>query len=52
MALPESVIITDDTMREGLQIEDADIPVSQDAFIEYQEALIAYQDALIEHQVA
>ena len=28
MALPESVIITDDTMREGLQIEDADIPVS------------------------
>ena len=29
MALPESVIITDDTMREGLQIEDADIPVSE-----------------------
>ena len=29
MALPESVIIVDDTMREGLQIEDADIPVSE-----------------------
>ena len=29
MALPESVIITADTMREGLQIEDADIPVSE-----------------------
>ncbi|MEC8819744.1 MAG: citramalate synthase, partial [Pseudomonadota bacterium] len=27
--LPESVIITDDTMREGLQIEDANIPVSE-----------------------
>jgi len=27
--LPESVIITDDTMREGLQIESADIPVSE-----------------------
>jgi hydroxymethylglutaryl-CoA lyase len=26
--LPESVVITDDTMREGLQIERADIPVS------------------------
>lgn len=27
--LPESVLITDDTMREGLQIERADIPVSE-----------------------
>jgi hydroxymethylglutaryl-CoA lyase len=27
--LPESVVITDDTMREGLQIESADIPVSE-----------------------
>lgn len=27
--IPESVIITDDTMREGLQIESADIPVSE-----------------------
>ncbi len=27
--LPKSVIITDDTMREGLQIESADIPVEQ-----------------------
>ncbi len=27
--LPKSVIITDDTMREGLQIESADIPVSE-----------------------
>ena len=27
--LPESVKITDDTMREGLQIESADIPVSE-----------------------
>ena len=27
--LPESVIITDDTMREGLQIEDANIPVKE-----------------------
>ena len=26
--LPTSVTITDDTMREGLQIESADIPVS------------------------
>jgi len=29
LALPESVLITDDTMREGLQIESADIPVSE-----------------------
>ena len=29
MALPESVTISDDTMREGLQIESADIPVSE-----------------------
>lgn len=29
MQLPESVTITDDTMREGLQIESADIPVSE-----------------------
>ena len=29
MALPKSVKIVDDTMREGLQIEDADIPVSE-----------------------
>ena len=28
-ALPTSVVITDDTMREGLQIESADIPVSE-----------------------
>ncbi len=28
-SLPESVTITDDTMREGLQIESADIPVSE-----------------------
>ena len=28
-SLPESVVITDDTMREGLQIESADIPVSE-----------------------
>ena len=27
--LPKSVVITDDTMREGLQIESADIPVSE-----------------------
>ena len=27
--LPKSVTITDDTMREGLQIESADIPVSE-----------------------
>ena len=27
--LPKSVLITDDTMREGLQIESADIPVSE-----------------------
>ena len=27
--LPESVLITDDTMREGLQIESAEIPVSE-----------------------
>ena len=27
--LPRSVVITDDTMREGLQIESADIPVSE-----------------------
>ena len=27
--LPKSVIIRDDTMREGLQIESADIPVSE-----------------------
>jgi hydroxymethylglutaryl-CoA lyase len=27
--LPESVVITDDTMREGLQIEDTNIPVSE-----------------------
>jgi len=27
--LPESVVITDDTMREGLQVESADIPVSE-----------------------
>jgi hydroxymethylglutaryl-CoA lyase len=27
--LPESVVITDDSMREGLQIEGADIPVSE-----------------------
>ncbi|MDA0791197.1 MAG: citramalate synthase [Proteobacteria bacterium] len=29
MAFPKSVTITDDTMREGLQIERADIPVSE-----------------------
>lgn len=29
MTLPKSVTITDDTMREGLQIESADIPVSE-----------------------
>jgi hydroxymethylglutaryl-CoA lyase len=29
MAFPKSVTITDDTMREGLQIESADIPVSE-----------------------
>ena len=29
MALPKSVNITDDTMREGLQVESADIPVSE-----------------------
>ena len=28
-SLPESVTITDDTMREGLQIERADIPVAE-----------------------
>ncbi len=28
-SLPKSVVITDDTMREGLQIESADIPVSE-----------------------
>ena len=28
-ALPKSVVITDDTMREGLQIESPDIPVSE-----------------------
>ncbi len=29
MEFPKSVTITDDTMREGLQIESADIPVSE-----------------------
>ena len=28
-SLPKSVVITDDTMREGLQIESPDIPVSE-----------------------